>query len=134
MPTYGKSRIISCFDDFETHLSLPRGCENDLRELFDGFNLQPRWVDETQHGKAIRVEFEGKLREEQQAALDALMKYDIGVLSATTTFGKTVVGAGLISERKVNTLILVHRQQLLSQWMKRLSDSERFSGVGGRWY
>ncbi len=122
MPTYGKPRIISCFDDFETHLGLPRGCENDLRELFDGFNLQPRWFDETQHGKTIRVEFKGKLREEQQQALDALMKYDIGVLSATTAFGKTVVGARLISERKVNTLILVHRQQLLSQWMKRLSD------------
>ena len=122
MPTYGKSRIISCFDDFETHLGLPRGCENDLRELFDRFSLQPRWLDETQHGKSIRVEFKGSLRDEQQAAVESLMKYDFGVLSATTAFGKTIVGANLISRRKVNTLILVHRQQLLSQWIKRLSD------------
>jgi len=122
MPTYGKSRIISCFDDFETHLGLPRGCENDLRELFGRFSLKTTWLDETQHGKAIRVEFKGKLREEQQEAVGVLIKYDIGVLSATTAFGKTVVGANLISKRKVNTLILVHRQQLLSQWIDRLSD------------
>jgi len=34
---------------------------------------------------------------------------------------KTVVAAALIAERRVNTLILTHRQQLLSQWMARLS-------------
>ena len=122
MSTYGKDRIISCFDDLETHLGLPRGCENDLRELFDRFNLRPCWLDETQHGRSIRVEFKGNLRDEQQEAVESLMRYDFGVLSATTAFGKTIVGANLISKRKVNTLILVHRQQLLSQWIKRLSD------------
>jgi len=49
------------------------------------------------------------------------MEQDNGVLSATTAFGKTVIGARIISLRKVNTLILVHRQQLLSQWVERLS-------------
>ena len=42
-------------------------------------------------------------------------------LSATTAFGKTVVAAWLIAERGVNTLILVHRRQLLDQWIERLS-------------
>lgn len=49
-----------------------------------------------------------------------MLQYDIGVLSATTAFGKTVVGAKLISERKVNTLVLVHTRQLLEQWKERL--------------
>ena len=40
----------------------------------------------------------------------------MGVLSATTAFGKTVVGAYLIGERKVSTLILVHSSALLEQW------------------
>ncbi|MHB1794890.1 MAG: DEAD/DEAH box helicase, partial [Acidobacteriaceae bacterium] len=35
--------------------------------------------------------------------------------------GKTAVAAWLISKRKVNTLILVHRQQLLDQWQERLA-------------
>ena len=45
-----------------------------------------------------------------------------GVLSATTAFGKTVIAARLIAERKINTLILTHRQQLMSQWMAKLSE------------
>jgi superfamily II DNA or RNA helicase len=38
-----------------------------------------------------------------------------------TAFGKTVIAARLIAERKTNTLILTHRQQLLSQWMAKLA-------------
>jgi superfamily II DNA or RNA helicase len=49
-----------------------------------------------------------------------MLKTDIGVLSATTAFGKTVVAAWLVSKRKVNTLILVHRKQLQEQWIERL--------------
>jgi superfamily II DNA or RNA helicase len=50
-----------------------------------------------------------------------LLTQDTGVLAATTAFGKTVVAAWLIAQRGVNTLILVHRQQLLEQWIERLS-------------
>ena len=42
-------------------------------------------------------------------------------MSATTAFGKTVVAAWLIAERGVNTLVLVHRRQLVDQWVERLS-------------
>jgi superfamily II DNA or RNA helicase len=42
-------------------------------------------------------------------------------LCATTAFGKTVIAAWLIAERKVNTLVLVHRRQLLDQWRERLA-------------
>jgi superfamily II DNA or RNA helicase len=42
-------------------------------------------------------------------------------LCAPSGFGKTVVSAKLIAERVVNTLILVHRQQLLEQWRARLA-------------
>ena len=79
------------------------------------------WKDERCPGKAIDVSFCGKLREEQQAAFDALTAHEDGVLSATTAFGKTVIGAALIGHRKVNTLILVHRAQLAQQWKERLS-------------
>ena len=47
--------------------------------------------------------------------------HDTGVLAATTAFGKTVIGAWLIAQRGVTTLVLVHRRQLLDQWIERLS-------------
>ena len=49
-----------------------------------------------------------------------MVRHDTGVLSASTAFGKTVIAAWLIAQRYVNTLVLVHRQQLLEQWSERL--------------
>ena len=49
-----------------------------------------------------------------------LLAADIGVLSATTAFGKTVIGAYLIAQRKVNTLVLVQSSALLEQWKSSL--------------
>ena len=39
-----------------------------------------------------------------------------------TAFGKTVTAIGLIAERKINTLILVHTKALLDQWKSRLEE------------
>ena len=50
-----------------------------------------------------------------------MLSHETGVLAATTAFGKTVLAAWLIAQRRVNTLVLVHRQQLLEQWIERLS-------------
>jgi len=118
--TYGKDRVIFCSDDHENYLALPRGCEDDINSLLKSKNITLIHEDESNPGKTINVEFKGVLRDEQQSALDALSAHDNGVLSAATAFGKTVIGAKLISIKKVNTLVLVHRQQLLAQWRERL--------------
>ena len=122
LSTYGKPRVFSCSDDLGAYLALPRGCESDLRELVQKHTLNAEWVDEMQNGQFIQAEFKGVLRAEQQRALNAMIEHRTGVLSATTAFGKTVVAAALIAARKVNTLVLVHRQQLLAQWVTRLTD------------
>jgi superfamily II DNA or RNA helicase len=58
---------------------------------------------------------------EQQQAAEAITKHDDGLLCAPTAFGKTAVSAWLVASRGVNTLVLVHRQQLLDQWRERLA-------------
>lgn len=82
------------------------------------------------------ISFQGKLRQPQLKAFDALVAHDNGVLAATTAFGKTVVAAALIANRARNTLILVHRQELLNQWVERLRsfvniDPKQIGVVGG---
>ena len=120
LPIYDKPRIICTADIFDEYIALPRGCEDALLELFDGSCTKITVTDKTNHGTEIPVEFNGTLREEQQPAADALLKHNIGVLSATTAFGKTVIASYLIGARKTNTLILVHTQSLMSQWQKSL--------------
>ena len=122
LPTYNLPRVISCSENHENYLGLPRGSEDAVIELLESNKVKLNQIDFTQSGRLIDVEFNGELRADQQLAAQAMMKHDTGVLSATTAFGKTVIGAKLISQRKVNTLIIVHRQQLLNQWKKRLSE------------
>ena len=121
LPAFDKPRIVSCAEDHPKHFALPRGCLDDVMETLAGLKIKPVLRDERYVGVPLRVAFHGTLRPDQQAAAEALLTQDTGVLAATTAFGKTVVAAWLIAQRGVNTLILVHRQQLLEQWIERLS-------------
>ena len=122
LPVFNKPRIIDCSEETERYLCLPRGCEEEIKAVLDSVNAAYSFVDERIAGKEIKVSFNGTLRPQQQDAADALFSNNIGVLSATTAFGKTVTAAYLIAQRKVNTLILVHSSALLEQWEKSLSE------------
>src|SRR3984893_1242255 len=120
LPTYDKPRIIACAEDHPTHISLPRGCLSDVKELLSELKIDYVVRDERSSGPPLTVEFRGELHNEQLAAASAMLAHDTGVLSASTAFGKTVIAAWLISQRRVNTLVLVHRRHLLEQWIQRL--------------
>ncbi len=121
LSTYDKPRIIACADDLPAHIGLPRGCLEEVLALFRELKIGARIRDERVTGNPVDVSFTGTLRPDQEAAAVAMLAHDTGVLSATTAFGKTVLAAHLIAARGVNTLVLVHRQQLLEQWIERLS-------------
>ncbi|NVM04474.1 MAG: DEAD/DEAH box helicase family protein, partial [Candidatus Helarchaeota archaeon] len=122
LPTYNKSQIISCYEDFPKHLGIPRGCLDEVMGLLKSFNIKVKIIDKRYTGTKINVSFKSELLPDQQAAAESMLYYDTGVLSAATSFGKTVVAIYMISKRSVNTLILVHRRQLLDQWIAKLSN------------
>jgi superfamily II DNA or RNA helicase len=68
-----------------------------------------------------RISFSGELRPAQLDAASMISEHDEGILCAPTAFGKTALASWLIAARKVNTLVLVHRQQLLNQRHARLA-------------
>lgn len=136
MPVFDKPRIIACAEEFPEHIALPRGCADDLRSLLESLNIKVRTSDQRNAGQPLEVSFCGELRDEQLLAGKALLKHDIGILSAPTAFGKTVLAAWLITQRKTNVLILVHRRQLMEQWVERLAaflgvDPSEIGQVGG---
>jgi superfamily II DNA or RNA helicase len=122
LPTYDKPRVISCSDETPEYLFLPRGCEADVTGLLGEAGVKAVWSDRTCPGRRINIAFNGNLRDEQILAAEEMLKHDTGVLAATTAFGKTVIAAKLIAERKVSTLVLTHRRQLLSQWTAKLTE------------
>lgn len=121
LSTHGKPRVIHCAEEHAKHIGLPRGCLDDVHALLDSLRIKPIVEDERAEGSPLDVTFLGELRPEQKTAAEAMAAHETGVLSATTAFGKTVLAAWLIAQRKVNTLVLVHRQQLMEQWVERLS-------------
>ncbi len=121
LSTFGKPRIIGCAEQFQSHLALPRGCADEVEALMRDCGITLEAEDQTNAGVPINTSFRGVLRPEQSQAVDAVLAHQIGVLCAPTAFGKTVAAAAAIAARKANTLIIVHRTQLLDQWRNRLS-------------
>ncbi|MCR2803990.1 TOTE conflict system archaeo-eukaryotic primase domain-containing protein [Paenibacillus soyae] len=120
LSTYGKPRVICCAEDLSSHMALPRGCLSAVEGFFKEHGSHVQLEDRRTHGQPIEAEFTGELTTLQDAAARAIVAHDIGILSAATGFGKTVVAASIIARRKVNTLIIVHRRELMDQWKERL--------------
>jgi len=120
LSVWDKPRVIGCAENFPQHIGLPRGCLEPVQTLLQEQGISFDLVDERQHGSPLELVFTGQLRDDQETAVDAMLRHDIGVLQAPTAFGKTVVAAAILARRRVNSLVLVHRAELLRQWQERL--------------
>jgi len=126
-PVWDTPQLITCAREDRKNIYLPRALEKKLQEVVPKIN----WQNCVSSGVKIAVKFKGKLYAEQEEAIQSLAAQEMGILAASPGFGKTVVGAKLISERKCSTLILVHLDNLVNQWFERLNqfleiDSEPF--------
>ena len=136
MSVWNTARIIGCAENFPQHIAVPRGCLDDVRTLLHDNGIELVLHDERFAGEPIDVHFAGTLRPDQETALEGMLAHDTGVLCAPTAFGKTVTAAALIARRGVNTLVLVHRTELLQQWKERLqaflgADKTKVGTIGG---
>ncbi len=118
---YDTSRFIYLGQDhLSGYIEIPRGLYSALIEHIEQAKISYEIEDERQAGRNIKVNFKGELRKEQKLALDAMLKFDNGILHAATAFGKTVVCSAIIAERKVNTLIILESSSLMEQWKESL--------------
>lgn len=117
---WNQPRVIYLGEDINDYIKIPRGLLETLLNKCHSSNIEYEIVDKREKGKPINVSFTGKLRDEQLTAASDLLNYDNGVLNAATAFGKTVVSSYLISQRKVNTLIIMQSVSLIDQWVDEL--------------
>jgi len=118
--TFGTPRVTAIYIENEQYIVLPRGVEVSLLNFLDRSDIRYSIIDKRFIGRPLDIKFLGLLNQNQEAAFSELNRYDEGVLSATTGFGKTVIGARIIAEKSVPTLILVHTKELAVQWQDRL--------------
>jgi hypothetical protein len=115
LPTWNKPRILCCYEFFPKHIGLPVGCLDGVKTILEHYSIVPRIQDEQNHGRPVSFEFLGELRDDQKKAAGEILANPAGIFSASTAFGKTVAALWVMAERKVNTIILVHRKQLMDQ-------------------
>ena len=114
-------RIVYNGYDEGDYIVIPRGCYDELISQFSAAGVRYDVVDKRQKGCKIDVHFNGDLYPEQQIAAEKMLFNDIGVLAAATAFGKTVLGAYLIAQKKVNALVLVHNVEIMNNWLNDLN-------------
>ena len=136
LPVWNKPRIIGCAENFPHHIGLPRGCLENVLQLLKNNTIRANIVEQWVSGTKIKTKFLGTLRKEQKKALREMSKHDIGILCAPTAFGKTITAAALVARRKVSTLVLVHRTELLRQWQERFVEfldlkKDALGSIGG---
>jgi len=75
-------------------------------------------------GKDININFSLNLKEEQkipaQHTLNAYKEKGGGILSLPCGFGKTILALYFISELKKKTIVIVHKEFLMNQWIERI--------------
>ena len=103
-------------------LILPRGFLGQILGQIAELKLEFELID--LRVKLPPVDFEFKkicLRSYQQSAVEKMVKYNFGILVAPPGSGKTVMGIELFAKSSQPCLILVHRRELLDQWVDRLN-------------
>jgi superfamily II DNA or RNA helicase len=119
--THRIPRMIDCTQINDNMLILPRGLIEKVEQILLKYKISLKILNNQFVGKSIDAKFYGQLTIQQEDAVTSMANYDNGVLAADTGFGKTVTAAALISRNETNTLIIVHRTQLVEQWKARLS-------------
>ena len=117
---YEESRFIYLGYDENGYICIPRGLLEILQERCENAGIIIEIDDKRSCGQHLNIELNGELRDNQKDAITALMKYDNGILSAATAFGKTVTCSGIISQIKTSTLIILESSSLVEQWEKAL--------------
>ena len=118
--TYGIPRFIRCYGEDATHLHLPRGLFEPLRDILSGVGVTLDVNDSRPQMPKMDFQFHGILTSAQQKVVKILLAHDMGVLAAPPGVGKTVMGCYTVAQRNVPTLILAHRKPILEQWRSQL--------------
>ena len=89
-------------------------------------------------GTNINIEFAGELRDYQKPVVQKYLDHVIscprgtggGLLELPCAYGKTVLSLNIISALKKKTLIIVHKEFLMNQWIERIQQFLPTARVG----
>jgi superfamily II DNA or RNA helicase len=124
--TWKTEKYFKLIDETTDQIEIPRGFVGRLvkfcKEKSIGFEIK----DERQKKEGVEFNSNISLYDYQEGALEITDKKDFGVIVAPPGSGKTIMGLELITRKQQPALIIVHRKQLLDQWVERI---QSFLGI-----
>jgi superfamily II DNA or RNA helicase len=79
---------------------------------------------------AINVPFQGQVRPAQIPVIETFLEKGSGLLELPCGFGKTILSLNIVSRLKLKTIIIVHKEFLLEQWLERIAEFLPTANVG----
>jgi superfamily II DNA or RNA helicase len=124
--TWGIERYFKFIEETEKEVIVPRGFIGRLLRFCKKQKIDFEFLDQRNHLNSIHYNANISLRPHQKIATKAASGKDFGVITAPPGSGKTVIGLKIIEEKQQPALIIVHRKQLLEQWIERI---QAFLGI-----
>ncbi len=120
--TWQTSRFIKTIDVNPDEITIPAGYLNQTLQFINENQLHAEIIDNRTTTKTTSFKSKLKLRKDQQKELIRLLKHERIIFQAQPGFGKTMVALALMQKRRQKTLVIVHTDALLRQWVKRIDD------------
>ncbi|HSW77761.1 MAG TPA: DEAD/DEAH box helicase family protein [Candidatus Chromulinivoraceae bacterium] len=117
---YQVQKYFRLIDESDKTVSLPRGFLSRLLKFLYENNIEYSISFITPKFDNLKFKSQIKLNEQQEQIVSAAMIEKQGVIVAPPGSGKTMMGMELIARHKKPSLVLVHRKQILDQWVDRI--------------
>lgn len=124
--TFGTERYFRLIEETEDEIILPRGFTGKALRFCKDTGITYGFKDGRQKKASALFKFQATLRDCQIPVIEATRKKEMGVIVAPPGSGKTVIGLKIIADKQQPALIVVHRKQLMEQWIERI---EAFLGI-----
>lgn len=118
--TWGTERYFNAIEETENDVLVPRGFVGKLIRYCKEIKIDFEFLDERKKHSDVDFITNLTLRSHQNIAIEAASRKNFGVITAPPGSGKTVIALKIIAEKKQPALIIVHRKQLLEQWVERI--------------
>ncbi|MBW7889969.1 MAG: DEAD/DEAH box helicase family protein [Chitinophagaceae bacterium] len=127
--TFGTEPYFTFVEETNNEVIVPKGFAGKLLRFCKTTGIAYTFDDRRQKKEPVSFNFHTTLRSYQIPVLEAANKKEMGVVVAPPGSGKTVIGLKIIADKRQPALIVVHRKQLMDQWIERI---DAFLGIPQR--
>jgi superfamily II DNA or RNA helicase len=120
--TFQTEKFFKLIEESDDEIMIPRGFTSSLVNFCRRENIPFKIIDRRQKRESFNITSEIELLDDQKEAINKTREKDFGVIVSPPGSGKTIIGLELIAEKHQPSLIIVHRQQLLDQWVDRIQN------------